>query len=68
MWRFRRRPTGEQVSREVEEARRERQLSERRLDETQVQLIVPLSALRRENHITELVQNRLRKLKGDAED
>ena len=46
---------------DVEDARRERELSQRRLEEAQIQVIVPLSALREENHITELVRGAFQK-------
>jgi predicted kinase len=39
----------------VEAARRERKLSEKRLEETQVALIIPLRELRAENHIQPLI-------------
>ena len=40
----------------LEQARQERELSQRRLKEAEIQVIVPLSALRQENHITDLVR------------
>lgn len=41
---------------DVERARAERELSQQRLDDAQVAVIIPLRELRAENHIQDLVQ------------
>jgi len=50
MWRSRRMKSG------LEQAHHERELSQQRLDEAKIQVIVPLSALRQDNHVTDLVR------------
>jgi hypothetical protein len=55
-WITRLRRRGEDVtSEDVEAAKRERQLSEERLADTRVALIIPLGELRAENHIQPLI-------------
>jgi hypothetical protein len=56
MWSIREWWRSRDMKSDLEEARQERELSQRRLDEAKIQVIVPLSALREENHITELVR------------
>jgi hypothetical protein len=46
---------------DLEKAKQEKELSQRRLEEAEVQVIIPLSALREENHITDLVQRAFKK-------
>jgi hypothetical protein len=67
MWGFKRKQSGEQVSHDVDAARHERELSEQRLEDAQVAVIIPLRELREENHIMDLVSRRVRKMKRDAE-
>ena len=61
MWSFKEWWRRRRMKRDLEDARQERALSQRRLEETQVQVIVPLSALREENHITKLIQDSFKK-------
>jgi len=51
----------------LEQARQERELSQRRLDEAEIQVIVPLSALRQENHITDLVRKAFQRRTDEGE-
>ena len=46
---------------DLEKAKQEKELLQRRLEEAEVQVIIPLSALREENHITDLVQRAFKK-------
>jgi hypothetical protein len=46
---------------DLEAARREREISQQRLDDTHVAVIIPLRELRAENHITSLIQDAIRK-------
>ena len=61
MWRSRRMKSG------LEQARHERELSQQRLDEAKIQVIVPLSALRQDNHVTDLVRKAFQR-RPDEED
>lgn len=46
---------------DLETARREREISQKRLDEAHVAVIVPLRELRAANHITSLIQEAIKK-------
>jgi hypothetical protein len=61
MWRSRR------MKSDLEQARHERELSQQRLDEAKIQVIVPLSALRQDNHVTDLVRKAFQR-RPDEED
>lgn len=52
-------------SSDLEEARRERELSERRYAETQVTVTIPLSEMRDQNHIIETVAQAIRRRGGE---
>jgi hypothetical protein len=61
MWRFKEMWRSRRMKSDLERARQERVLSQRRFEEAQVQVIVPLSALREENHITDLIRESFQK-------